>query len=104
MTALRTFIFALAVSTATVAASAQSSENGNGDGPCASAVGEECQAGSAATFSFTEIEVLEAEDQRGVYVAQVGSSNRADARQTNSNSRARILQDGEQNQADVTQD
>lgn len=65
--------------------------------------GEEPGAERGSPFEFERIPVPE-DDRRGVFIAQVGATNRAEARQSGSNSYARIIQNGDENQADVVQD
>lgn len=103
MTALRKLSTMFLAPTLAMAVPSHADENGGENGPCSGAgAGEECEERGASDFTFTEIQV-EQEDRRGVFVAQVGSSNRAEARQNNSSSYVRIAQNGDENQADVDQ-
>ncbi|GMM93493.1 hypothetical protein [Qipengyuania sp. MTN3-11] len=59
--------------------------------------------GGGNPFQFEDIAVPP-QDSRGVFIAQVGATNRAEARQTGNNAYARIVQTGDGNGATVDQD
>lgn len=69
--------------------------NGNG--------GRNGNAGGGAPFEFENIAVP-AEEDRGVFVSQIGSGNRAEARQRGARSYARVAQSGDDNSVDIDQD
>lgn len=49
------------------------------------------------------IEIPEAEESRGVFISQIGTTNRADVSQDDSGSFARIIQNGADNSAELSQ-
>lgn len=56
-----------------------------------------------ADTAFSDVEIAEAEDSRGVFVSQIGTTNRSTVSQENSESFIRIIQNGADNVAELNQ-
>lgn len=81
--------------------------NGNGVGtgnPCNGNNGNQGANGNAGNggFTFDPIEIPP-EERTGVFITQIGATNRANATQTSSTSFTQVVQNGDQNAAEVTQ-
>lgn len=97
MTSIRTTLASLAAIALTFASPVAAQTNNANPGNAAPGTGRGGQ------FEFERIPVPE-EDRRGVFISQIGATNRTEARQSGSNSYVRIIQNGDENQVDIGQD